>query len=132
MILVDTTVWIDFFAGRVAPHVDALERLLKGHEDVCICGIVLAEVLQGIKSDVAFRKTKQYFEALIFLPMPHAVFLRSADLYRSLCKKGVTVRKPLDCMIASVALEHHLPVLHNDRDFDHIAKHSRLKVMKLR
>ena len=132
MILVDTTVWIDFFAARTSPHVAALEALLEDRENVCICGIVLAEVLQGIRSDADYRKTKKYFEALLFLPMTQRVFLRCAELYRSLRKKGVTVRKPLDCMIASVAIEHDLPVLHNDRDFDHIAKHSKLKVMKLR
>lgn len=129
MILVDTTVWVDFFAARSSPHVEELEALLKGREDVCICGIVLAEVLQGIRSDADYRKTKKYFEALVFLPMTQTVFLRSAELYRSLRKKGVTIRKPVDCMIASVAIEHNLPVLHNDRDFDFIAKHSKLKVM---
>ena len=129
MILVDTTVWIDFFAGRTAAHVDKLESLLQTGEDICICGIILAEVLQGIRSDTDYRKTKNYFEALVFLPMAHATFVRSSEIYRSLRKKGLTIRKPLDCMIASVAIEHDVALLHNDRDFDAIAKHSTLSVL---
>jgi predicted nucleic acid-binding protein len=130
MILVDTTVWIDFFAGRPRPHVATLEQLLQTGEDICICGIVLAEVLQGIRSDSEYAKTKDYFESLVFLPMTHATFLRSSQMYRTLRKKGITIRTPLDCMIASVAIEHRAPLLHNDRDFDKIADHTNLEVVK--
>ena len=132
MVLIDTTVWIDFFADRPAPHVAALQELIENDEDLCLCGIVLAEVLQGIRSNSDFRKTKDYFEALIFLPMQQATFVSAADIYRSLRKKGITIRKPVDCMIASVAIEHDIPLLHNDRDFDQIEKHSRLKIVKLK
>lgn len=130
MILVDTTVWIDFFAGRPRPHVATLEQLLQTGEDICICGIVLAEVLQGIRSDSEYTKTKDYFESLVFLPMIHATFLRSSQMYRALRKKGLTIRTPLDCMIASVAIEHRVPLLHNDRDFDKIANYTNLEVVK--
>jgi predicted nucleic acid-binding protein len=130
MILVDTTVWIDFFAGRPRHHVATLEQLLRTGEDICICGIVLAEVLQGIRSDSEYTKTKDYFESLVFLPMTHATFLRSSQMYRALRKKGFTIRASLDCMIASVAIEHRVPLLHNDRDFDKIAKHTKLAVVK--
>ena len=75
MVLIDTTVWIDFFAGRQLPHVAALERLIKGREDICICGIILTEVLQGIRDKSEFRKTKELFNTMIFLPMPYSVFL---------------------------------------------------------
>ena len=128
MILVDTTVWIDFFAGRPRLHVAALEQFLRTGEDICICGIVLAEVLQGIRSDLDVSKTKEYLGDLIFLPMRQATFFRAAEIYRSLRKKGITIRKPVDCMIASVAIEYDIPLLHNDRDFDHIAKHSKLRI----
>jgi len=130
MILVDTTVWIDFFAGRPRPQAAALEQLLQTGEDICICGIVLAEVLQGIRTDSEYTKTKDYFESLVFLPMTHATFLLSSQVYRALRKKGITIRTPLDCMIASVAIEHSVPLLHNDRDFDKIAKHTSLEVVK--
>ena len=131
MILVDTTVWIDFFAARSLPHVVALETLIENRENICICGIILAEVLQGIRQDTEFRKTRDLFNSLIFLPMPYTVFLRSAEIYRKLRKKGITIRKPLDCMIASVAIENDMPLLHNDKDFQPIEKRCGLKVLSL-
>ncbi|NQT93113.1 MAG: PIN domain nuclease [Lentisphaerae bacterium] len=130
MVLVDTTVWIDFFRDRPEPHVAALQKMIEDDEDLCICGVILAEVLQGIRSDAGYRKTKDYFTSLILLPVRRATFETSAALYRSLRKRGVTIRKPIDCMIASVAIEHDLPLLHNDRDFDKMAEHSKLRTVK--
>lgn len=129
MVLVDTTVWIDFFGNRPEPHVALLQELIEKDDDLCICGVVLAEVLQGIRSDAAYRKTRDHLDTLIFLPMRQMTFTRAAELYRALRKKGVTIRKPVDCMIAAVAVEHGVRLLHNDRDFDHIAAHSKLKVL---
>ena len=130
MVLVDTTVWIDFFADRPAPHVAKLRELIENDEDLCLCGVILAETLQGIRSDAEYRRTKDRLDSLICFPMHQATFLRAASLYRSLRKKGITVRKPVDCMIAAVAIEYDLRLLHNDRDFDNIAKHSKLKIIK--
>lgn len=132
MVLVDTTVWIDFFADRTQPHVAALQKLIEEDADLCVCGVILAEVLQGIRSDSQYRKTKDYFESIILMPMRRTTYEKSAALYRSLRKKGVTIRKPIDCMIASVAIEHALPLLHNDRDFDQISKYSNLKTVKVK
>ena len=129
MVLVDTTVWIDFFADRSEPHVAALQELIENEEDLCLCGVILAEVLQGIRSDADYIETKDYLADLIFLPMRQVTFVRSAELYRSLRKRGVTIRKPVDCMIAAVAIEHDIRLFHNDRDFDYIAKHSKLRVL---
>jgi hypothetical protein len=128
MVLVDTTVWIDFFADRSGPHVAALEKFIVNEEDLCLCGIILAEVLQGIRSEEEYAKTKDYFDDLVFLPMQQTTFIRAAEIYRSLRKRGVTIRKPVDCMIASVAIEHDIPLLHNDRDFDYMGKYSDLRV----
>ncbi len=129
MTLVDTTVWIDFFAAQSLPHVAMLEDLIENREDICICGIILTEVLQGIRKDTEFRKTRNLFKNLILLPMPYTVFLRSAEIYRKLRKKGITIRKPLDCMIASAAIENDIPLLHNDKGFQPIEKHCGLKVL---
>ena len=123
MVLIDSSVWIDFFSARPLPHVAAMESIIEHREDICICGIILAEVLQGIRNDIEFRKTKELLNTLIFLPMQYTVFLRSAEIYRKLRKKGITVRKPLDCMIASVAIENNIPLLHNDKDFQPIEKY---------
>ncbi len=129
MVLIDTTVWIDFFAGKQVPHVTVLERLIKNRADICICGIILTEVLQGIREKREFRKTKELFNAMIFLPMPYSIFLGAAEIYRTLRRKGITIRSSVDCMIASVAIENDIMFLHNDRDFIPIEKHLGLKVL---
>ncbi len=128
-LLVDTTVWIDFFIDRPVPHVTILQRSIENGDNLHICGVILAETLQGIRVDRDYYKTKEYFESLIFLPMKRSTFIHSAALYRSLRKKGITIRKPVDCMIAAVAIENGLPLLHNDRDFNQIAQHSELKIV---
>jgi predicted nucleic acid-binding protein len=129
MVLIDTTVWIDFFAGTQLPHVATLERLIKNREDICICGIILTEVLQGIREKSEFQKTKELFNAMIFLPMPYSVFLGAAEIYRALRRKGITIRNSVDCMIASVAIENDIQLLHNDRDFTPIEKYLGLRVL---
>lgn len=132
MILVDTTVWVDLFRGRNTAQVKALERFLADGEDICTCGLILTEVLQGIREDSEYRRTRSRFDALLYLPMDRESFVNAADLYRTLRRKGVTIRKPVDCMIAAVAIEHDVPLLHNDRDFDRISEHSKLKVVPTR
>ena len=129
MILVDTSVWIDFFAGRDLPHVATLEQLILDNEDLALCGIILTEILQGIADDTTHRRVRRYLSPLIMLPMPEAIFVRAADIYRKLRKKGITVRKTNDCIIAATALEHHCQLLHNDKDFSPIEKHCSLKVI---
>lgn len=129
MVLVDTTVWIDFFAGQTLTHIETFESLLEQEEDICICGIILTEVLQGIRKETEFQKTKNLFNSLIFLPMSYSTFLQSAEIYRKLRQKGITIRKSIDCMIASVALENNISLLHNDKDFLPIERYCKLKVL---
>src|SRR4030043_1583617 len=131
MVLVDTTVWIDFFAAKSTPEVAELERMLNEEEDICTCGIILTEVLQGIRGDEDYQRTLSRFNTFLFLPMNHPAFVRAADLYRSLRRRGITIRKPVDCIIASVAIEHDIALLHNDRDFDPIEIFCGLKVVKI-
>ncbi len=130
MILVDTSVWIDFFTGRDLPHVVRLEHLILDNEDLALCGIILTEILQGIGDDTMYRRVRRDLSPLIMLPMPETVFVRAADIYRKLRKQGVTIRKTNDCIIAATALEHHCSLLHNDKDFAPIAKHFPLKIVK--
>ena len=130
MILVDTSVWIDFFAGRDLPHVATLEKLILENEDLALCGIILTEILQGIASDTTHRRVRRHLRPLLMLPMPDTVFVRAADIYRKLRKTGITIRNSNDCIIAATALEHHGQLLHNDKDFTPIAKHFPLKVVK--
>ena len=130
MILVDTSVWIDFFAGRDLPHVAKLEQSILDNDDLALSGIILTEILQGIPDDTTYRRVRRYLSALIMLPMPESVFVRAAELYRKLRKQGITIRKTNDCIIAATALEHQCQLLHNDKDFVPIAKHYPLKIIK--
>ena len=129
MILVDTTVWIDFFRGRDTTQVRNLERLIGDNEDICVCGVILTEVLQGIREDKDYAAASFRFESFIYLPMGQMTFKKAAEIYRTLRRKGVTIRNAVDCMIAAVAIEHDIPLLHHDRDFSPIAQYCGLKVM---
>lgn len=129
MILVDTSVWIDFFAGRDQPHVARLEQYILDEEDLAMCGIVLTEILQGIADDNTYRRVRRYLQPLIMLPLPETVFVKAADIYRKLRKRGITIRKTNDCIIAAMVLEHHCRLLHNDRDFEPMAKHFPLQTI---
>lgn len=127
MLLVDTSVWIDFFTGQATSQVSFLDSCLAEREDVCICGVILTEVLQGIRHPRDYRKVRGLFDSLVYLPMSKETYLQAAEIYRGLRRRGLTVRKPIDCMIAAVAIEHTIPLLHNDRDFQPIEKHFKLK-----
>jgi hypothetical protein len=130
VIIVDTSVWIDFFHGKDSPEVHTLERLLGAGEDICVCGVILTEVLQGIHDDGDYHETLYRFESFLFLPMNQRTFVKVAELYRILRHKGITIRNTVDCMIAAVAIEHDVPLLHKDRDFNAIAKYCGLKILK--
>lgn len=127
MVLVDTSIWIDFFAGRDLPHVERLVDLIDRGEDLCVCGVILSEVLQGIREDRQYRKTKAYLADLIYLDLPRKVYLGAADIYRTLRAGGVTIRNTVDCLIAAACIEHDAILLHNDRDFDAIARRFSLR-----
>jgi len=129
VILVDTSVWIDFFAGRQLPHVASLEQYIIDGQDLAVCGIVLTEILQGIPDDSSYRRVRKYFSPLVMLPMPEDVFIRAADIYRALRKKGITVRKSNDCIIAATALEYQCDLLHNDKDFTAISRYYSLRIV---
>jgi len=130
--IVDATVWIDFFRGKNTPKTEMLQHMLNAGEDICICGVILTEVLQGIRENADYKAVASRFEAFVFLPMHHSTFVNSAQLYRTLRRRGTTIRNAVDCMIAAVAIEHDIPILHHDRDFDPLAKHCGLKVIKTR
>lgn len=121
MILIDTSVWIDLFAGHKTAQVNKLEKLILQQEDLCTCGIIMTEVLQGIRSDQEYQKILSVLKNLLYLPMDQSVFIQSSNIFRALKKKGITIRKSIDCMIAAVCLEHNCQLLHNDRDFTFVA-----------
>ena len=124
-ILVDTSVWVDFFNNIENQQVHYFERLLQEGR-VGTCPVIIMEVLQGIRSDHSCRKTKSYFSALATYSISDQLYIESAMLYRCSRKKGVTIRKSIDCLIAVTAIHYGLPVLHRDRDFEAIEKYSKL------
>ena len=130
MVLVDTSVWIDFLRGTSSKQADALETLMLDRADICICGVITTEILQGIRKDRQFEQIQDLLAAAVFLPMTQETFVHAAQLYRKMRAKGFTIRKPIDCMIAAVAIEHDVPLLHKDKDFLPVEKHSALREYK--
>jgi predicted nucleic acid-binding protein len=129
MTVVDTSVWIDLFAERDSPQVKVLESIIERKENICICGVIITEVLQGIRDEKEYADTESVLLNLIFLPMMRETFLLAASIYRDLRARGITIRNSVDCMIAAVCIENDVRLLHNDRDFDLIAAHFDLQVI---
>ncbi|TAK35834.1 MAG: PIN domain nuclease [Saprospiraceae bacterium] len=129
MTLVDSTVWIDYFNGVLSRETDLLDRKL-ATERIGIGDIILSEVLRGFKDDKGFEKAKTYLLTLpCFDLCGKEIVMKSAENYRSLRKKGITVRKTVDMIIGTFCIENDLPLLHSDRDFDPMEKHLGLKVV---
>ena len=130
MILVDTSVWVDFFRGAGSPEADRLAQAVDD-DDVCLCGLILTEVLQGIPSAREHRRVRRLLEALIYLPMERRDYVLAADLYRAARAKGKRIRNTVDCIIAACAISHNVPLLQKDKDFLALAAVSRLKLAPL-
>lgn len=124
MVLVDTSVWIDFLRGRATPQVGTLEALLAEDEIVATTPLVIQEVLQGADSPGRFDALLAYLaELACFIPRdPVGSHVSATRLYQECRLRGRTPRSSNDCLIAQVAIEHSLALLHDDRDFDVIAE----------
>lgn len=132
MILVDTSVWIDFLKGAKSAHREILHRLIEDEEDICLTEIIFTEILQGIKNDKDFLKIKDYLlEFPIYSPKGIETYLSAVDIYRACRSKGKTVRRTIDCIIAAIAIENDSILLHKDSDFDSIAACMPLKLFKV-
>lgn len=129
MILVDTSVWIDFFRGRDTAYRRVLHALLDKDLDICLAGIILTEILQGVKDEKAGIEMEEYLRAFpMYHPRSVATYIEAARIYRQCMKKGKTVRRTVDCIIAAIAIEHGLTLFHNDSDFGSIAQCTALKI----
>ncbi len=127
MIFVDTSVWVDYFNGTPTSEADKLDSLL-GIEPVATGDLILAEVLQGFRNDKDYKTAKNLLASLtVFNMLNTSIAIKSADNFRLLRKKGVTVRKTIDSIIATFCIEYSLPLLHSDKDFQPFHKHLRLK-----
>lgn len=118
MVIVDTSVWVDFFRGHANPESEWLFAAL-GREPVGLTDLVLSEVLQGLRSDMDFQRVRRELEQLPVYPcVGRELAVRAAENYRLLRASGVTVRKTIDCLIATFCMEENHTLLHRDRDFD--------------
>lgn len=132
-VVVDTSVWIEYFSEnkKVVPEVEILHELLLNNQRIILCPIVYQEILQGIREENVYAELKEILESFPMLSFDILEVTKNAiDLYRGLRKKGVTIRKPYDCVIASYANMANAPVLHNDSDFENMEKNRKIKVYR--
>jgi len=127
MILVDTSIWIELLTAK--------PRSIIREEDILrfvTCGPVVQEVLQGLRPGLQSDAFRTAFLAIPVLsdPIPLALFVSAADIYRQGRRRGITIRSSADCLIAAIAIDHGIPVWHRDRDFSAIARYTGLDAME--
>lgn len=127
MVLVDTSIWIDFFQSPASPCIEKLESLIQDNNRAVICGIVLQEILQGIKDDRGHALTKEHLAVFPFVNTNKEIYIHASALYRTLRKKGITI-PPTDATIAAIAVKNGISLFTNDEHFTIIARHSGLKL----
>jgi predicted nucleic acid-binding protein len=131
MTIVDSSVWIDYFNGSKTPQTDWLDSAL-GNTPVIMGDLILIEVLQGFQDNKQFKVAKDLLLGMPFMPMVgRDIALQSAQNYRSLKRRGVTVRKTIDVIIGTFCIYYQLPLLHDDRDFDPMVKLLGLEVVDI-
>jgi predicted nucleic acid-binding protein len=124
MLLVDTSVWIGFLRGTDSEPVERLRSVLMSSEPVGITGVIYQEILQGADSVKRYEGYRDYFGSQPFFHPRDLVasYAEAARLFFLCRRNGVTIRSTADCLIAQIAIEHDLVLLHDDRDFDHMAQ----------
>ena len=129
MILVDSSVWIDYFKGTITTQTDNLDRLL-GREALAVGDLILVEVLQGFDNERDFNNALRILTSLTVVELGgEEIGIQAARNFRVLRKLGLTVRKTIDTVIATRCIESGYQLLHNDRDFEPFEKHLGLRVV---
>ncbi len=129
MILVDSSVWIDYFRGSITPQTDHLDTLL-GNEPLLIGDIILTEVLQGFTSKRDFEQAREILSSLDAISIAgHDIAIKAANNFRILRQRGITVRKTIDTLIATRCIADEITLLQSDRDFDPFAEHLGLRIV---
>lgn len=126
MILIDTSAWIEFLRDTGSPTCEAVERLLA--EDIAICDAVRMEILAGARDSTHLGRLRGLLARATLLETTTGDYETAAALYRSCRRQGETVRKLIDCLIAAIAIREDLALLHQDADFDVIARHTGLRI----
>jgi predicted nucleic acid-binding protein len=123
LIVVDSSVWIDFLNGRSVPHVGVLRGAL-GKEEIIVGDLMLCEVLQGLDGERAARHVESLLRSFEIVPMAgDAIAVAAARNFRALRRRGITVRKTIDLLIGTWCIENRRPLLHNDGDFRPMARY---------
>ena len=129
MILVDSSVWIDYFRGAMTAQANKLDTLL-GHDPLAIGDLMLTEVLQGFDDERDFNRARNMLTSLAVVDLAgQEIAIQAARNFRALRKLGVTVRKTIDTLIATRCIESRYYLLHNDRDFEPFVTHLGLRVV---
>jgi predicted nucleic acid-binding protein len=129
LILVDSSVWIDYFNGAFTAQTEKLDRLL-GYEPLAVGDLILTEVLQGFADESDFDQARKMLTSLTLVELGGTeIAIQAARNFRVLRNRGVTVRKTIDTIIATRCIESGYELLHNDRDFDPFVQHLGLRVM---
>jgi predicted nucleic acid-binding protein len=120
MILVDTSVLIDFFQGKQNNPTEKFKTVLQHQVPFGITSFIFQEVLQGASSEKEYRLLKDYLESQRFYHPKDPVdsFAEAVKIFHTCRKKGIMVRSSVDCLVAQISMEHNLPLLHNDQDFE--------------
>jgi predicted nucleic acid-binding protein len=128
VILVDSSVWIDFFRAADTPQVALLDSMF-GRTRLAVGDLIAAEVLQGVRDEREFKWVKRTFDAFAHVDLcDYALAIKASDNYRVLRTKGITIRKTIDTLIATRCIEDGLTLLHADRDFAPFTDHLGLRV----
>jgi len=127
VILVDSSVWIDYFRGTRTPETEKLDELL-GSEPIAVGDLILAEVLQGFGSERDFNEARRLLTSLLVVGLGgQDIAIQAARNFRFLRAQGVTIRKTIDTIIATRCIESGFTLLHCDRDFDPFEQHLGLR-----
>lgn len=130
MIVADTSAWIDYFNGVSLPHTNLLDFVLQ-NDRIIIGDLIITELLQGFRSDADYNKAKGLINKLEYRDFVGIeIAIQAANNFRNLRKKGITVRKTIDVLIATFCIENNLPLLHNDGDFDPMEEYLGLTVIR--
>ena len=128
-LLVDSSVWIDYFNGTITPQTDFLDAAL-GEQEIIVGDLILAEVLQGFRQQHEFELAQTALLSFTIVPIVgQKVAIQSAKNYRFLRQNGVTIRKTIDCLIATFCIENRIQLLQADRDFNGFVQHFDLQVV---
>ena len=126
MIFIDTSAWVEFLRDTGSPVCGLVDELLA--DEIAICDAIMMEVLAGARDESHLTSLRRLLARATVIPTRTTDYDDAAALYRRCRRQGETVRKLIDCLIAAVAVRANLPVLHNDADFDVLARHTELRI----